>query len=87
MSTVLNFASAMVGLAFAKSLADNRERKKNSSTATATADCEAENDSVILKDNDAYDVDAVVAEWVVVPYSMCRTFPCVLAFDEADLEK
>ena len=80
MSTVLNFASAMVGLAFAKSLADNRERKKNSSTATVAADCEAENDSVILKDNDAYDVDAVVAGWVVVLYSIFTIFPSLYMF-------
>lgn len=66
MSTFLNFASAMVGLAFAKSLADSRERKKNSVTATAIAVSDIENDEVVvLEDNDAFDVDAAVAELVV----------------------
>ena len=73
MSTVLNYASAVVGLAFAKSLADSRERKMNSVAATATtasAVGEIEDDAVVLKDNDAFDVDATVAEWVAVPYPM-----------------
>ena len=68
----------MVGLAFAKSLADNRERKKNS--ATAVCEDEAYSDSGILKDDDAYDVDAAVAEWVAVPYSIFRIFSCTCSW-------
>ena len=81
MSTFLNFASAMVGLAFAKSLVDSRERKKNSVTATAIAVSDIENDEVVvLEDNDAFDVDAAVAELVVVLCSICRIFSCTCSW-------
>ena len=83
MSTVLNFASAVFGLAFAKSLADSRERRKNSvmaKTVTAASVREIENEAVLPQDDDAFDIDAAVAEWVVVLYSIFTIFPSLYMF-------
>ena len=74
-STVLNLASGAVGLAFATLLADSREKRKSwdSVPATASPVIEFEPANVFSKDNDAFDVEAAIAEWAVVPYSIFKT--------------
>ena len=70
-STVLNLASGAVGLAFATLLADSREKRKISDSAQVI-DFEEETATVFSKDNDAFDVEAAVAEWAVVLYSILK---------------
>ena len=76
-STVLNLASGAVGLAFATILADSREKRKSSDSVPATASPviefeKEETATVFHKDNDAFDVEAAVAEWAVVLYSLLK---------------
>ena len=75
-STVLNLASGAVGLAFATLLADSREKRKSSDSVLLTAspviESEKEEETVLSKDNGAFDVEAAVAEWAVVLYSILK---------------
>ena len=69
-STVLNLASGAVGLAFATILADSREKRKSSDSVPVIEFEKEETATVFHKDNDAFDVEAAVAEWAVVLYSL-----------------
>ena len=74
-STVLNLASGAVGLAFATLLADGREKRKSSDSVPATAARVIEFEetaTVFSKESDAFDVEAAVAEWAVVLYSLLK---------------
>ena len=71
-STVLNLASGAVGLAFASLLADSREKRKSSDSAQVIDFEKEETATVFSKDNDAFDVEAAVAEWAVVLYSILK---------------
>ena len=75
MSTFLNVASAMAGLAVAKSLADSRERKEYFGSTYNEIGTDA-----FSKDTDLFNVNNTVAEIVLVPYSIL-TIKMILLFN------
>ena len=76
-STVLNLASGAVGLAFATLLADSREKRKSSDLVLPTDSpvIVEKEENALSKDNGAFDVEAAVAEWAVVLYSILKIVP------------